>query len=469
MRDDTRRRRFTRRGLLHGAGAAGLAAGAFPAIRAEARATPPLQATPTRAIAGTTLKILQWSHFVPRYDEWFDQTLVPAWAEAAGVEVTVDHVSAGDLPSAIAAEMAGGEGHDLIEYVAPLPQYEPSVLDLTDVVEEANRRHGDQLELARSYSFNPTTEVCYGLCHGYAPDPGNYRRSLWEQVGLPDGPATWQELLDSGTRIRQDQGIQMGIGMSNDDDSNMSALMLLMAFGASVQDESEHVVINSPEAVAAVEYMTRLFDGAMTPEVFGWNPASNNQLLIAGQASFIVNSISAYRSAQQVQPEVAADIFFTAPLQGPGAIALANGHAVFVYMIPKHAAYPDTAKEFLLNLVANYEQATLQSELYNLPAWPSLTPELAADGGWLDDDPYGSEPANKLTVLKNAEDWTVNLGYPGPSNAAIGEVFTTYILPNMFAAAARGELTPEEAVAEAEGRITPVFERWREAGLIGGG
>ncbi|MGH2561078.1 MAG: extracellular solute-binding protein [Thermomicrobiales bacterium] len=262
----------------------------------------------------------------------------------------MDHISAVNLPAAIAAEMSGNEGHDLIEYVAPLPQFEPGVLDLTDIVEEATRRHGDQLDLARRYSYNPTTNVFYGFCHGYAPDPGDYRRGLWDQVGLPNGPATWQELLERGTRIRQELGIQMGIGMSAEDDSNMSCQALLMAFGASVQDENENVVINSPETVAEVEYMKSLFDGAMTPEVFGWNPASNNQLLIAGQASYILNSISAYRSAQTAQPEVAADIFFAAPLAGQNGIALANGDAVFVYMIPTNAEYPDTAKEFLLHL-----------------------------------------------------------------------------------------------------------------------
>jgi hypothetical protein len=42
------------------------------------------------------------------------------------------------------------------------------------------------------------------------------------------------------------------------------------------------VVINSPETVAAVEFMTKLFKQSMTDEVFSWNPASNNQGLIAG-------------------------------------------------------------------------------------------------------------------------------------------------------------------------------------------
>ena len=57
--------------------------------------------------------------------------------------------------------------------------------------------------------------------------------------------------------------------------------------------------LNSPETVAAVEFMTRLYKQAMTDEVFSWNPASNNQGLIAGKLSYIVNSISAWRTAQR--------------------------------------------------------------------------------------------------------------------------------------------------------------------------
>ena len=151
----------------------------------------------------------------------------------------------------------------------------------------------------------------------------------------------------------------------------------------------------------------------MTPEVFGWNAASNNQLLVAGRASYILNSISAYRTAQKDQPEIGADIFFRTPLVGPAGEegALAHGHAVFISMIPNHAQYPDTAKEFLFHLVDNYAAACEQSELYNFPAWPSTVPDLES---WLDNDPYGSQPADKLALLKTANDWTTNLGHPGP-------------------------------------------------------
>jgi hypothetical protein len=72
-------------------------------------------------------------------------------------------------------------------------------------------------------------------------------------------------------------------------------------------------------------------------------------------------------------------------------------------------------------------------------------------------------------VLKTANDWTVNLGYPGPANAAIGEIFSLPIIPDMMARAARGEQTAQESVAQAEQEINAIFEKWRGEGLIGGG
>ncbi len=469
IRRDAPRQLISRRTLLKQVRAAGLTAVTYPIFRAGGRAATRVQTPPTRTITGTELTFLQWSHFVPRYDQWFDQ-FVAEWGEANGVTTRVDHINVADMPAAIAAEVGAGEGHDVLEHVAPLPHFEPSLLDLTDVVQEASARHGEQLLMAKANSFNPTTEVYYGLCHGYAPDPGNYRKSLWENVGALNGPMTWDELLAGGSRIKAEQGVQLGIGMSNEGDSAVAAEALLWAYGAAIQDENENVVINSPETVAAVEYMAKLFKGAMTPEVFGWNAASNNQLLVAGRASYILNSISAYRTAQKNQPAVADDIFFTAPLVGPAGPerALAHAHVALISMIPQHARNADTAKEFLLHLVNNYAMATMESEVYNLPAWSRTVPDLLTEG-LLSDDPYGSVPADKLAMLNTVEEWAVNFGWPGPANPAIGEVFATYVLPNMMAKAAAGRMTPQAAVTEAEAEIKPIFEKWKKEGLIGGG
>ena len=418
---------------------------------------------PTTQLSGD-LSILLWSHFVPRHDEWFD-SYAQEWGQNVGVNVTVDHIDVAEVPARISSEISAGSGHDIMHYIAPIPQFEPSVLDLSDVVQEAERRYGKQVELCRVSSYNPTTDKFFAYSHSWVPDPGDYRKSLWDGVGLPDGPSTWDELLEGGAEIKASQDVQMGIGMSQEIDSNMAGRGILWSFGAAIQDENENVIINSPEAVEAVEFMANLFEQTMTQEVFAWTAASNNELLIAGQASYILNSISAYRTAQQANPEVADDIFFVKALEGPRDDLVAQ-HVMYNWIVPEFSPNPDAAKEFLLNYTHNQARATFESELYDFPAFPERVPQLQ---DWLNDDPFGSNPPDKLALLADAEEWSANVGYRGPASTAIGEVFATFIIPNMFAAVARGRSTAQEAVAEAEAQITPIFTKWREEGLIGGG
>jgi maltose-binding protein MalE len=410
------------------------------------------------------LKILLWSHFVPRHDKWFD-AFAKEWGEQVGVNVTVDHIEVTGIPARIESEISARSGHDVIQFIAPLPQFEPSVEDLADVNQEAERRYGEQIEICRKSSFNATTEKYYAYAPGWVPDPGNYRRSMWEKAGLPDGPSSWEDLREGGTKIKADQGVQLGIGMSQEIDSDMAARGLIWSHGGAVQDEDENVTLNSPETVAATEFMKGLFEGAMTDEVFAWNPASNNQGFVAGKLSYILNSISAYRTLQKVNPEIADDVYFVKALEGP-AQRFAAQHVMYNWIVPKHARNVDAAKEFLLHYTENYARATWESELYDFPAFPDRVPDLE---GWLDNDPFGSEPADKLAVLKDALDWSTNVGYKGSANTAIGEVFGTFILPNMFARVARGRQSAEESVAGAERQIVPIFDKWRERGLIGGG
>jgi Bacterial extracellular solute-binding protein len=465
-------RHFSRRGFLRTTGLAASAV-ALGACASETTNTPaatptggtpvPTFADPSKQLSGE-LKILLWSHFVPSHDAWFGP-FVKDWGSKVGVQVSVDHINNAEIPGRIAAEIQANQGHDLIQYIAPLSQFEPSVEDLKDVTEEANRRWGPQIELCRKSSFNPATGKYYAFSPGWVPDPGNFRKSLWAEAGMGDGPKKWDDLLTIGAEIKRSKGIQMGLGMSQEIDSNMVLRALMWSYGASIQDENERVVLNSDNTVAAVEFMSRLFKDTMTDEVFGWNAASNNQGLVAGKLSYIVNSISAWRSAQEQNPAVAEDVFFTPALQGPQA-GLAAQHVLYNWIVPKYAANKDAAKEFLLHYTSNMASVTYNSRLYDFSAWSSLTPQRDA---WLADDPYNANPKDKLSLLAKAEPWSVNIGHPGPANTAEGEVFNKFIIPTMFAAAARGQQSPKDAVVEAEAQVTAIFDKYRAQGLVGGG
>ncbi len=465
---------ITRREFVKAAGVGVVAAGVAPTVFLPRQARG----------ASKELKILVWSHFVPRFDKDFYDDFAKKWGEANGINVTVDHIGLAEIPSRTAAEISAGQGHDLIEWVAPPSQFEPSVLDLTDVVNEAERKFGKQHPLCRRSSYNPNSKKFYAFIPGWTIDPGNYRKSLWEKAGKPNGPETWEDLVTYGGKIRAEQGIQLGIGLSQELDSNMAARALLWSHDTSIQDAKENVVLNNKRTVEAAEYMARLYKESMVPEVFSWTAVSNNQALIAGRASYILNSISAYRSAQKQVPEIAKDIFFTPALKGPRGGQFSSEHVIYSYVIPKYSKNVDSAKKFLINLVANYDQAMYASELYNSPAFfdapvPSGDRGYAAVAGakkmrdlhnaWFSEDPFAlpGEDKGKLLFLKDAEKWSTNIGHPGPANPAEGEVFATFVLPNMLANAARG-MKAETAVEQAELLTKTIFAKWRKKGLIGG-
>ena len=63
---------------------------------------------------GTSLRLLQWRHFAPRNDEWFDAWM-QAWGEANNVAITVDHVSLAEMPSSPGPSIGAGGGYNIYE------------------------------------------------------------------------------------------------------------------------------------------------------------------------------------------------------------------------------------------------------------------------------------------------------------------------------------------------------------------
>src|SRR5260221_7366520 len=110
------RRGLSRREFLKTAGGLAAAAAFSPIISA------PLDVKPSMRLSGE-LKILQWSHFVPAHDKWFDP-FAKDWGSKNGVNVTVDHINNADIPARAAAEITAGEKEGLIEDIIP-PHYPP--------------------------------------------------------------------------------------------------------------------------------------------------------------------------------------------------------------------------------------------------------------------------------------------------------------------------------------------------------
>jgi multiple sugar transport system substrate-binding protein len=412
------------------------------------------------AAKSKTLKILQWSHFVPSFDDWFKNTYVREWGEKNDTEVIVDYVSIMEVLDHAVAEVGIQKGHDLLMSIWPPPAFEEHVIDHREIYQECEKKYGKAIPMAIKSTYNPRTNKYFGFSDSYAPDPINYRKDLWDGVGMY--PDTWEDVRIGGAKIKKKYGNPVGIGISSEIDSNMAMRSIMHSFGASVQDEEGNVIINSEQTLEAVKFVRALFKEAMTPDVFTWDASSNNRYMLEGKGSLALNAISITRTAEsRKMTDMSRKICLAKTAAGPvRRIGLA--HVMQVYMIWKFAENIEGAKQFLVDYIGNFRKAFLANEFYNFPCFPDTVPDLKK----LIANDSKADPPDKYKVLEDAQEWMTNVGYPGYSNAAIDEIFGTSVIPVMFKKAATGETTPTEAIKEAEVRCKQIFDVWKKRKLL---
>jgi multiple sugar transport system substrate-binding protein len=450
---------LARRGFLRLAGGAALMATGLGCSSNSGKARNVTTAT-TRsgARAKGPLRIAQWNHYVAGYDRWWDQEYTKGWGERHGIEVVVDHFDINQVPAHAEAEVASQRGHDIFHLnLALAATFEDHVIDHREIVEEVQARFGKMPAFVERSILNRKTGKYFGFSAYWTPNPVHYRTDLWGPAGLR--PATWEDVLAGGQRLKA-QGHPIGIGMGLDAESNVTLLGLMHAFGASIQDEDANVVINRPSTVEAVKMGSALFRAAMTDDVLNWDITSNNRYLIAGRGSLIVNAIAAIRALEAQDPALAAKVGLLPAPAGPAGAA--SPYIVSVYFIWKFSENQEAAKQFLVDLAVASREPFLQSQFLQIPTFPGtvadLPSALAADAR--------AQPPGKYALLADAADWSTNVGHPGHSNAAMEEVIKASVISQMFAAAARGDMTAEDSVRAAEAEIKPIYDKWRERGKI---
>jgi multiple sugar transport system substrate-binding protein len=405
-----------------------------------------------------TLKILQWVHFVPGYDKWFNETYTKEWGAKNDTQVIVDNIGIAGVNARAAAEASAQKGHDLFLFNWPKPDMEEQVIDHREIYEECIKNVGEPIDLAIRSSYNPKTKKYYGFSDSFVPDPVNYRKDLWDSVGMY--PDTWDDVRTGGAKIKKKHKVPVGIGLAPEIDTSMAMRAIMYAFGSSVQDEEGNVVFNSKETLEAVKFVKALYEECMTEEVFTWDASANNRFMISGKGSLALNAISITRTAEKTVPEMEKNIWLAKACKGP-ARRIGLEHVMNVYAIWKFAENIEGAKKFLVDYVTNFKTAFLASEFYNFPCFAQTVPDLKELIAY----DKKAQPPDKYKVLEDVLEWATNVGYPGYANAAIDEIYSTFVLNNMFARVASGMLDPQDAINSADKRIQATFKKWRAKGL----
>ncbi|MDI3470097.1 MAG: hypothetical protein OJF62_002160 [Pseudolabrys sp.] len=435
----------TRRRFLKETGLAAAAAGAAPLLTAP---------FVSKALAADkSLSIVQWAHFVPEYDTWFDK-FAKDWGEKNKISVTVDHIPVQNIPARAAAEASAGSGHDLFGFngAGGAHLYRKFFLNVADLVNETEKKYGKVTTIGKQLGYNADDGSWSAFPDFYINFPGMYRKSEWGEIGmLPD---TWDNLRIGGAKLKA-KGHPVGISLGHSNDPSTTWRGLLWSYGGAVQDEAgKKIVLNSKETVEATKYAAALYKEAMTSDVLSWNDSSNNQYLVSGVASYIINPISAYRTFQKSNKAGADDTFVIAPPKGPAKQIM--GAASEFYGIWKFAKNKEAAKEFLRYYAANWPEAFKASEGYNNPCFAGLVPKPMPI---LANDPT-STPHDKFAILQDSDKWSAIPGYPGPATPAMDEVYYAFIINDMMAKAATGQLSAEESVKWATQQCETIMKKW---------
>lgn len=401
------------------------------------------------------LRILQWKHFLPSYDEWFSRIFAKQWGETHDTRVVVDHLPLEKIRARASAERIARSGHDLVLFLSPPATYEADVIDHSEVYQEVQRKNGQVIQLGHKSTFNPKTRKYFAFSDSYVPLPMNWRSDLWEQVGLPLGPTDYDVLRRGGKKIRDGSGIPCGLGLAPELDSNVILQGVLWSFGGFVQDERGQVILNSKGTIEALKYVRALYAEAEKPEVLRWGPASNDRAMLAGKVSCVMNAISIPREAERERPKLSGRILVNPAPTGP-ANWLACPHVTQCYVIWNFAENQEGAKQFLADLIDNFGAGFQASRFCNFPCFPKTVPDLLNQ---LSNDPK-AEPHGKYKALRDTLHWTRNVGHPGYATAAIAEVFDTFVIPRMFAEVAEGKLSPSDAANSADKQVKQIFEKW---------
>ena len=277
--------------------------------------TDAVRAFVSRAMADNkSLSIVQWSHFIPAYDKWFDQFAKPGREEQGGchgrphphAECSQERPpGVGRIGRGIFGFAGAGGAHLYRKYLT----------DVADLVKETEKKYGTVTAMGKQIGYNADDGSWSAFPNFYINYPGMYQKSLWDGIGmLPD---TWENVRVGGAKLKA-KGHPVGIPLGHSNDPNTNWRGLMWSYGSFVQDEhGKQIVLDSKETVEAVKLAAAIYKEAMTTDVSSWNDASNNQYINSGVGCYMINPISAYRTAQKLNKKLADDIYVIKPPKGP--------------------------------------------------------------------------------------------------------------------------------------------------------
>jgi multiple sugar transport system substrate-binding protein len=437
---------ITRRDVLKsGAVATAAVAGGSLLAGRAAVAEPTWNNTPE---PGASIRVLRWKQFVKSEYESFVE-LTKKFTELTGVKVRLDSESWEDIRPKAAVAANVGAGPDLIIGTLDDPHKFPEhLIDVTDVADYLGAKYGGWYDVAKRYGMHGDRWIA--LPQGAPGGAANYRISHMRAAGFEEFPKDTANLLKLCQALKKN-GTPAGFALGHaTGDANGWVHWWLWAHGGKMVDESNNVVIDSPETITALEYAMALYE-TFIPGVLSWQDPSNNKAFLAGELSLTLNGISIYTVAKN-SPEpalqaIAKDMNHATLPIGP------VGHPtemqlVLVAYAYKHSKYPKAVKEYLRFMWEReqYEPWMQASNGYVSPPFPAYN----------DSPVWTSDP--KVTPFRGVLNNALYNGYAGQLGYASAAVMGDFILVDMFAEACTKNQTAKAAAQRAAERAKRYYQ-----------
>jgi len=177
------------------------------------------------------------------------------------------------------------------------------------------------------------------------------RKDLLAKVGLPM-PQTLDELRAAAKAIlKADPTIQpFGLPVSSANDAEGQIRQIIWAHGGAMfSKDGKTVTFNSPEVIAAYQFIADMFaEGTIPRGALSWDDAGNNNAYQTGRSAFIINPPSVYSWMQANDKTLLANTALVNLPKGPGPKGrVAASIGSWLWLVPKSSKQIDHAKGWL--------------------------------------------------------------------------------------------------------------------------
>ena len=446
-RDKSSLSKIDRRTFIKVGGAVGVVAAAGGLEGILLSHTPPVYAQ------GTKLHWVRWVDFIPEADVELKQQVVQA-SKDLGAQIQLETINGNDIQARITAAIQSGSGADIFMMMYNWPQlYGNALTDVSDVVNAVVKDQGDFYGI-----YRPSVNVngkWLAMPHSIVGNAVVYRKSWFREVGITEFPKTF-EALHKATIALKKNGRPYGQTLGHTfGDAPTWTYPLTWAYGGAETDPTgKKVSIASKETRDAVSFMKAFYKDSCDEGGLAWDDTDNNRTFHAGQICATLNGASIYivgkRQKDKILDEKGQPMYLDmdhallpAGPAGEQQLYLSMSHAVM-----KYSKNQKLAKDFILWLhkKENFRKWLVVSDGYN----------VGANTVW-ENDPMWQSIDEPLKLFRTAARTTRIFGYAGPSTAKATEVFSKYIITDMYAKAVQ-DMNPEDAVRWAETQLKGIYE-----------